>query len=119
MATARDLRPVMIAVASWLPLANRAPSGGNMKRGGSTTSLGPVALKRCSGGGNLLLAAKSAPFGACGNGAGASPDRANASNRIGAAEARPTNPGTGAPSGRPTQTPTVIRPSNPIAHASR
>ena len=30
-----------------------------------------------------------------------------------------TNPGTGAPSGRPTQTPMVIRPSKPTAQASR
>ena len=37
------------------------------------------------------------------------PVRAKASNRIGAAAVRPRRPGTGAPSGRPTQTPMVRR----------
>ena len=45
------------------------------------------------------MAATSAPLGARGSGAGSLPVRAKASNRIGAAAARPTRPGTGAPSG--------------------
>ena len=61
----------------------------------------------------------SAPFGAFGSAAGRLPERANASNRIGAAAARPTRPGTGAPSGRPTQTPMVRLPSKPTDQASR
>ena len=70
-------------------------------------------------GGSLEVAASSAPFGACASAAGSLPVRAKASNRIGAALARPTRPGTGAPSGRPTQTPIVRLPSKPTDHASR
>ena len=47
------------------------------------------------------------------------PSRAKASIRIGAAASTPIRPGTGAPSGRPTQTPMTWRPSKPIAQASR
>ena len=91
-----------------------------MRGAGLAVSLGIAAVrKRCSGGGRRLLAAKIAPFGAFGSAAGRPPMRANASNRIGAAAARPTKPGTGAPSGRPTQTPTVRLPSKPTDHASR
>ncbi len=75
--------------------------------------------KRLSGGGNLALDVTSTPFGARGNAVGGAPRRANASNRIGAAAMRPTSPGTGAPSGRPTQTPMVCLPSKPIDQASR
>ena len=57
--------------------------------------------------------------GARGSGAGAVGRRAKASNRIGAAAMRPTRPGTGAPSGRPTQTPIVCLPSKPTDQASR
>ncbi len=47
------------------------------------------------------------------------PVREKASNRIGAAAMRPIRPGTGAPSGRPTQTPMVRLPSKPTDQASR
>ena len=56
----------------------------------------------------MLPAAKIVPFGAGASGAAVKPERANASNKIGAADARPYRPGTGAPSGRPTQTPIVM-----------
>ena len=72
-----------------------------------------------SGGGSLAEAAKSAPWGEGGNGTAAWPERAKASNKMGAALARPTSPGTGEPSGRPTHTPMVMRPSKPTAQASR
>ncbi len=54
-----------------------------------------------------------------GSGAGGAGRRANASNRIGAAALRPISRGTGAPSGRPTQTPMVYLPSKPTDQASR
>ena len=79
----------------------------------------PSGRKCCSGTGNLALAATIASFGACAKRAGNLPLRAKASNRIGAAAPRPTNPGVGAPSGRPTQTPMVRLPSKPTAQASR
>jgi len=47
------------------------------------------------------------------------PERVKASHRTGAAAVRPVRPATGAPSGRPTQTPTVRVPSKPTDHASR
>jgi len=58
-------------------------------------------------------------FGGLGSGAGNFPVRAKASNRMGAAAVRPTMPGAGAPSGRPTHTPMVMRPSKPTDQASR
>jgi len=79
----------------------------------------PTRRKRCSGSGSLALLASSTPFGGFGSGAGSRPVRAKASKRIGAAAVRPTRPGTGAPSGRPTHTPMVSRPSKPIDQASR
>jgi hypothetical protein len=72
-----------------------------------------------SGGGSRAVAACSTPRGGGGSGAGGLPIRAKLSNRIGAAPLRPISPGTGAPSARPTQTPTVRRPSKPIDQASR
>ena len=114
------------AMGSGLPPAlaassSRAPSGGNMIfKGGSPPALGrPAGRKRWSGNGSLPLTANRAPCGAWGSGAGSLPERAKASNRIGAAAVRPTRPGTGAPSGRPTQTPMVRLPSKPIDQASR
>ena len=50
---------------------------------------------------------------------GRAAEPAKASNRIGAAASRPIRPGTGAPSGRPTQTPIVCLPSKPTDQASR
>ena len=79
----------------------------------------PTGRNRRSGSGSLALLATSVPLGGFGSGAGSLPVRAKASNRIGAAAVRPTRPGTGAPSGRPTQTPMVMRPSKPTDQASR
>jgi len=59
------------------------------------------------------------PLGAGLNATVGVPSLSNASNRIGAAIVMPDNPGTGAPSGRPTQTPITVLPSNPIDHPSR
>ena len=72
-----------------------------------------------AGSGWVAELASNAPVGALGSAAGIFPVRAKASNRIGAAAVRPTRPGTGAPSGRPTHTPIVIRPSKPTDQASR
>ena len=91
-----------------------------MMRGAPLASPGTALGVKCrKGGGSRLVLAKTTPSGARTNGTGACPVRANASNRIGAAVVRPTIPGTGAPSGRPTQTPMVMRPSKPTAQASR
>ena len=101
--------------------SSREPLGGN-RIFGAAPAISPGSRpgrKRCNGSGSLLLAAKIAPFGARASGAGTPPMRAKASNRIGAAALRPTRPGTGAPSGRPTQTPMVRLPSKPTDHASR
>src|SRR3954452_8236486 len=114
------------AIGSALPelslaSSSRAPLGGNIMRSWGSV-LSPARApgrKRCRGGGSLAVAATSAPFGDRGSAAGNLPVRAEASNRIGAAAALPIRPGTGAPSGRPTHTPMVCRPSNPTAQASR
>ncbi len=61
-----------------------------MMRSGS--ALAPTSMpgrNRCSGGGNFEFAATNVPFGAAGRLVGSFPVRANASNRIGAAAARP------------------------------
>src|SRR6187402_3993823 len=85
-----DALPILSATGlGWSPPANssRAPSGGNMMRGRSAGSRKPApALKRCNGGGSLLFTAKIVPFGDCGNGTGVKPERAKASNKIGAAD---------------------------------
>jgi len=58
----------------------------------------------------LRCFATSTPFGAFGKPGGDFFRCARTrSNRIGAAAVRPIRPGTGAPSGRPTQTPIVMR----------
>ena len=79
----------------------------------------PTGRNRRNGSGSLALLASSTAFGGFGSAAGIFPVRAKASNRIGAAAVRPTSPGTGAPSGRPTHTPMVMRPSKPTDQASR
>src|SRR5262249_53436234 len=73
------------------PLASstRAPLGGNMMRSGGPSPARPSGRNRCSGGGNLVVAAISVPFGAAGKLAGSLPVPAQASDRIGAAAARP------------------------------
>src|SRR5262249_10082966 len=114
------------AIGSGLPAPPRAspsrPGVGGNKVGGVGLGAPPATIparKRGSGGGSFPAAATSAPLGAAGSGTGSLPVRAKASNRIGAAATRPTRPGTGAPSGRPTQTPMVRLPSKPTAQASR
>jgi len=100
----------------------REPLSGNWMCGAWSPPVrtsSPTGRKRRSGNGNLALLASSAPLGGLGSAAGIFPVRAKASNRIGAAAARPTRPATGAPSGRPTQTPMVMRPSKPTDQASR
>ena len=59
------------------------------------------------------------PGGAALNCAVGPPSRSKLSNRMGAAALMPEMPGTGAPSGRPTQTPITVLPSKPMAQASR
>src|SRR5262249_44429688 len=110
------------AIGSGLPEPSVASSSLALLGGDKSRNLGFAAppastpgRKRCSGGGSFPAAAASAPLGAAGSGAGSLPVRAKASNRIGAAATRPTSPGTGAPSGRPTQTPMVRLPSKPTA----
>ena len=84
--------------------AARAPSSSNLLSGGGKSA--PDATLRT-------------PDGAGRNGTRLEPIAWNASNSSGAAAVRPSSPGDGTMSGRPTHTPTVCRPSKPIAHASR
>ena len=100
----------------------RAPLGGNrMRSAGAPPSPGKAVRAEVLQRRRQLARWRrtATPFGACGSATGGWPVRAKASNRIGAAAVRPTRPGTGAPSGRPTQTPMVRRPSKPTAQASR
>ncbi len=100
----------------------REPSSGNWIRSGVLSDAGSIHLPGESVATARVIWRWSRParHGALlSNGVCNRPERAKASNRIGAATARPTMPGTGAPSGRPTQTPMVICPSKPTAQASR
>ena len=75
--------------------------------------------KRLSGGGRSRAGDPSAPDGAGGSGVRRAASRAKASNSSGAAAVRPVSPGVAAPSGRPTHTAIVWRPSKPTDQASR
>ena len=101
------------------PRSTRTPSGGKaIRRSRVSPSCSRAGPKRRSGAGNWAWVTAGAAAGRGGIAAGV-PSRAKASKRMGAAAVRPVMPGTEEPSGRPTQTATVRRPSKPTAQASR
>src|SRR5690606_35975055 len=107
--------------ASAAPASTRAPSGGKATSGPTAppARTAPLGRKRWSGWGRRAFGRISVDGGGGGSGARSGPIRANASKRIGAASSPPKAPGSAAPSGRPSQTPTTWAPSNPTAQASR
>ena len=97
---------------SAMPRSTRAPSGGKAIFSAAVSVAAMVlgaSLRRWrSGGGrSAVTRADKTPFG-CRMISTSRPRRAKASNRIGAAACRPTSPGVGPLSGRPTQTAIVV-----------